>query len=78
MTLMGGQVITDGIFKTLSEHFTKLPQCYCVMQNDEQYELYTHPTGVKTANANFLLSTRGSWHYIKPNFIIDCYVKCGA
>jgi len=74
ISLMGGENITDGIFKTLCAKYSKVPHCYLVLPDDTQYQAYINAQDNKLTSA-FCQSTRGYFTYLKVQYIIDCFVE---
>ena len=63
----GGLPINPAGVKNMSR-YAYLPQCYCVLKDDEQIKTFIKGKGTLV----FTATTRGDWKYLKFKFITDC------
>lgn len=71
ITELGGNLLSDGIFKGLCDSETAVGHTYIVLQDDTLFKSYMDPKGKESKCFN--ASTRCNFKYIRAQFILDCY-----
>jgi hypothetical protein len=71
ITALNGEVVSDSMFSSMSESYSKLNHSYFVIQNDSFFKSFKR--GCNGIPSKFIQSTRGDWIYIRAQYFIDVY-----